>query len=136
MLPINRNPSPRELRSFRFIWLPLFVAAAAGVAFWRVDSVLVAAIVVGVGLLLVLGALGSAETARTIFVGMQTLTYPIAVVVSTAALGLLFFAVLWPIGWALRALGHDPLQSRREAGRSRWIRYEQQDDPVRALKQY
>ncbi len=135
MLPINRHPSPRELRSFSLVWLPLFVAAVGAVVWWRLNSPLTALVVWALGGLLVLGAFRSPEVARTIFVGSQTITYPIGLVISTLALAVLFYLVFTPIGWMMRRAGRDPLQLRRGT-RSRWIAYEQKDDPADALKQY
>lgn len=135
MLPINRHPSPRELRSFSRLWLPLFVAVIGGLAWWRLESPATAIVVWTIGAALALAALGSAEAARQIFVGMQTLTYPIALVVSTLALAILFYVVFTPIGWLMRRAGHDPLQLRRSR-RSRWIQYTRKDDAAEAMKQY
>lgn len=135
MLPINRHPSPRELRSFSRLWLPLFVVVVGGLAWWRLESLATAIVVWTIGAALALAALGSAEAARQIFVGMQTLTYPIALVVSTLALAILFYVVFTPIGWLMRRAGHDPLQLRR-GRRSRWIQYTRKDDAAEAMKQY
>ena len=135
MLPINRHPSARELRSFSRLWLPLFVVVIGALAWWRLDSLTTAVIAWTIGAVLAGAALFSAEAARQIFVGLQTLTYPIALVVSTLALAVLFYAVFTPIGWLLRLAGHDPLQLRR-GRRSRWIPYTRKDDAADAMKQY
>ncbi|MGH9222166.1 MAG: hypothetical protein ACRD1W_22850, partial [Vicinamibacterales bacterium] len=102
MLPINRHPSARELRSFSRLWLPLFVLVVGALAWWRLESPATAITVWILGAILATGALGSPEVARQIFVGLQTLTYPIAIVVSTLALAILFYAVFTPIGWLMR----------------------------------
>lgn len=135
MLPINRHPSARELRSFSRLWLPLFVVVAGAVTWWRLESPATAITVWILGATLAALAIRSAEAARQIFVGFQTLTYPIALVVSTLALAILFYAVFMPIGWLLRRAGHDPLQLRR-GKRSRWIPYTRKDDAAEAMKQY
>jgi hypothetical protein len=135
MLPINRHPSARELRSFRRLWLPLLVAIAGGLAWWRLESPATALVVWILGAALAAAALRSAEAARQIFVGLQVLTYPMALAVSTLALAVLFYAVFTPIGWVLRRAGHDPLQLRR-GRRSRWMPYTRQDDAAEAMKQY
>jgi hypothetical protein len=135
MLPINRHPSARELGSFRRLWLPLFVVVVGGLAWWRLESTATAITVWIVGAALAAAALRSAEAARQIFVGLQTLTYPIALVVSTLALAILFYLVFTPIGWVLRLAGHDPLQLRR-GKRSRWVPHTRKDDAAEAMKQY
>ena len=135
MLPINRHPSAGELRSFSRIWLPLFVVVVGTLAWWRLESPATAITAWILGGILAAGALGSPEVARQVFVGMQTLTYPIALVVSTLALAFLFYVVFTPIGWVLRLAGHDPLQLRR-GKRSRWVPYTRKDDSAEAMKQY
>jgi hypothetical protein len=135
MLPINRHPSARELRSFSRLWLPLFVVVIGSLAWWRLESLTTAIVVWIIGAVIAAAALASAEAARQIFVGLQTLTYPIALVVSTLALAILFYGVFTPIGWVLRLTGHDPLQLRR-GRRSRWIPYTRKDDAADAMKQY
>lgn len=135
MLPINRHPSARELRSFRRLWLPLFVVVAGALAWWRLESPATAIAVWILGGALAAGALYSPEVARMIFVGLQALTYPIALVVSTLALAILFYAVFTPIGWSMRRAGHDPLQLRR-GKQSRWVPCTRKDDPAEAMKQY
>ena len=135
MLPINRHPSARELRSFSRLWLPLFVMVVGALAWWRLESLTTAIIVWIIGAMLAGAALFSPEAARQIFVGLQTLTYPIALVVSNLALAILFYAVFTPIGWLLRRAGHDPLQLRR-GKRSRWIPSARKDDAAEAMKQY
>jgi hypothetical protein len=135
MLPINRNPGAPELRSFSRLWLPLFVVIAGAMAWWRLESPATAIAVWVVGGTLAVGALRSREVARMIFVGLQTLTYPIALVVSTLALAILFYAVFTPIGWVMRHAGHDPLQLKR-GKQSRWVPYTRKDDAADAMKQY
>ena len=135
MLPINRNPSAPELRSFSRLWLPLFVVFVGAMAWWRLESPTTAIAVWILGGTLAVGALRSPEVARQIFVGLQTLTYPIALVVSTLALAFLFYVVFTPIGWVMRLAGHDPLQLRR-GKRSRWVPYTRKDDSAEAMKQY
>jgi hypothetical protein len=136
MLPINRNPSSRELDRFRRLWLPLFVAAAGGVTWWQLDSLVTALGVWAIGAALVAIGLSSAEHGRTLFVGLQTITYPIGLVVSTIALLTLFYAVFTPIGWAMRLMGRDPLRLRARAQASNWVPYHDDHSAERAFRQY
>ncbi len=136
MIPINKNPSARELRTFARIWFPLFVAGAGAVLWWRLDSPAagVAAWLAG-GALAAL-VLASAEAARIVFVGLMTVTYPIGLVVSTIALGIMFYLVFTPIAVVMRLAGRDALRLRARADRSHWIPYQQDDDPERAFRQF
>lgn len=59
---------------------------------------------------------------RALYVALSVVAYPIGWIVSYAVLGVLFFAVLTPIGLALRAAGVDPLQRTRTGARSYWTK--------------
>jgi hypothetical protein len=136
MLPINRQPEPAVVRRFARIWFPLFVVFLAGVLWWRLDSLVVPGVVLGIGALLAISAAVSLETARTIFVGLQTITYPIGLVISTLALAFLFYGMFTPLGWVMRMAGRDPLRLKARNERSNWLPYQQDDDPAAAFKQY
>jgi ABC-type uncharacterized transport system permease subunit len=136
MLPINRHPSARELRSFARIWFPAFVALVGAVLYWRVDRPAAAAAVWAVGAAAAIAVLASPAIARVVFVGLLIVTYPIGLVVSTLALAALFYLVFTPIGWAMRLAGRDPLRLRARGGPSDWQPVTQDDDPQRAFRQF
>ena len=136
MLPINRNPSTHELNRFRRLWLPLFVLVAGGVAWWQSGSSTAAAIIWGIGAALVGLGWSSVEQGRTLFVGLQTITYPIGLVVSTLALMVLFYLVFTPIGWLMRLMGRDPLRLRVRDQSSNWVPYHEDHSADRAFRQY
>ena len=136
MLPINRNPSTRELNRFCRLWLPLFVLAAGAVAWWQLESPVTAVGVWAIGVVLVTIGLSSLEHGRTLFVGLQTITYPIGLVVSTIALLALFYAVFTPIGWAMRLMGRDPLRLHARAQPSNWVPHHDDHSAERAFRQY
>ena len=136
MLPINRNPSAHELNRFRRLWLPLFVLVAGGVAWWQFGSLMTAAIIWAIGGALVALGLSSVEHGRTLFVGLQTITYPIGLVLSTIALMVLFYVVFTPIGWLMRLMGRDPLRLRVRAQPSNWVPYHEDHSTGRAFRQY
>ena len=136
MLPINRNPSTLELNRFRRVWLPLFVVGAGGVAWWQFGSPLTGAAIWAVGAVLVALGLSSVEHGRTLFVGLQTVTYPIGLVVSTIALLVLFYMVFTPIGWLMRLMGRDPLRLHARDERSNWVPYHEDHTAQRAFRQY
>jgi Saxitoxin biosynthesis operon protein SxtJ len=136
MIPINKNPSPREIRTFARIWFPLFVAAMGAALWWRLPSPVPAIVVWLAGGALAGLVLSSAEAARIVFVGLMTVTYPIGLVVSTIALGIMFYLVFTPLGLLMRLAGRDALRLRAREDRSHWVPYEQDDDPERAFRQY
>jgi hypothetical protein len=136
MLPINRNPGVRELRTFARIWFPLFVAVAGGVTWWRGESPTAAVVVWVAGAALAALILASTEAARIVFVGLMTITYPIGLAVSTLALAFMFYGVFTPFGFFMRRAGRDPLQLKKTSAPSQWTPYDQDDSPERAFRQY
>jgi hypothetical protein len=136
MLPINRNPGARELRTFARIWFPIFVVAAGAMTWWRGGSPTMAIIVWVVGAVLAAVILASAEAARILFVGLMTVTYPIGLVVSTLTLAFMFYVVFTPLGWVMRLGGRDALRLRQRKASSHWTPYEQSNDPERSFQQY
>jgi hypothetical protein len=136
MVTLDLNPHRRTLRGFARLWFPLFVVVLGSVLRWRFDAPTAAAVTWGAGAALASAALLSERIARAVFVTLTIVTYPIAVVMSTVLLGLMFFVVITPLGWWLRLRGHDPLRLRRRATASHWVGYEQDDDPRRAVRQF
>jgi hypothetical protein len=136
MLPINRNPGAKELRSFARIWFPLFVAFLGAMIWWRANQPTAAMAVWAVGALVGVCVLASQAVARRVFVALIIVTYPIGLVVSTLALGLLFYLLFTPLGWGMRLAGRDPLRLRTRAARSEWQPMQQNDDPQRAFRQF
>lgn len=136
MITINYKPGASELRSFTRIWFPLFVAALGAMFWWRTGSFTSALWVWGVGAALVGGAFASAPIARLVFVGLIVVTYPIGLAVSYVVLGAMFYLVFTPLGVLMRAAGRDPLALRARSRRSHWLKYEQDDRPERAFRQF
>lgn len=128
MLPINRNPAARELRSFSRIWFPLFVVLIGSLLRWRFHLPEASLWAWGIGALAVVAALADRRVARAVFVGLMVMTYPIGLVVSTVALALLFYLVFAPLGWGMRLAGRDPLRLRTRGEATQWTPIEQGAD--------
>ena len=136
MLPINRHPSVKDLRSFARIWFPLFVAFLGGMIWWRANQPTAAMVIWAVGAVLEVAVLARQAVARHVFVGLMIVTYPIGLVVSTVALAILFYGVFTPLGWAMRLGGRDPLRLRTRADRTEWHPVNQNDDPQQMFRQF
>jgi hypothetical protein len=136
MVTLDLHPHRRTLRGFARLWFPLFVVVLGSVLRWRFDLPTAATAAWVAGGALAVAAIASEPVARAVFVTLTIVTYPIAVVVSTVLLALMFFAVMTPLGWWLRRRGHDPLRLRGRAAASHWVSYEQDDDPRRAVRQF
>jgi hypothetical protein len=136
MIPINRTPTAGMLRQFTAIVLPIFVVLVGGLIWWRSGSIVNAAIVWGVGGLIVAAAMASRELARQLFVGLQVVTYPVGLVVSMVVLASLFYLVFTPLAAVMRLAGRDALRLRARQAASHWVPYKQRDDPADAFRQY
>jgi hypothetical protein len=105
LLAFTWNPPRKQLRWFGCLWLPLVLAALAySVKAWpgRIAFAALAA------LSLVAGA-AAPRLLRPVFVGLLLVTWPVGFVVSHVILAAVFFVVLTPTAWIMRALGRDTL---------------------------
>ena len=133
LLAFTWNPARSQLRWFGCLWLPL----ALGVAAWNVRSRPAAVTLAVIGLSSLLAGLLSPRLLRPVFVGLLVITYPIGFVVSHLILAALFFLVLTPIAWVMRALGRDALRlgfARDQA--SYWLPRQGPPPPSRYLSQF
>ncbi len=121
IVQINRNPTPKQLNQFGFIWLG-FLSFFGVMAWFKLDEpslakgLWVAAIVVPV-----IGWLAPVFM-RLVFVGMSYAAWPIGFVVSHVILAMVYYLVMTPIGLVMRIFGYDPMTRRRDStGASFWI---------------
>lgn len=136
IIKINRNPSRLELTVFGGTWL-LFLAVVGGVVWSRggsravVFGVLAAAVVVPL-----IGWIAPGFM-RIVYLGMAYLAFPIGFVVSHLLLAGVYYLVLTPMGLLMRALGHDPMGRRGDAGaQSYWVPRKAREDPDRYFRQF
>jgi hypothetical protein len=112
---INFAPPRRTLRQFAGLWLAIFLALAARLA-WREAP---AAYVAGVAALaLSVGLLGLCRPGviRPLFVGLTIATFPLGWLVSRVVLAGLFYGLFTPVGLFFRLIGRDPLRLRAQPG--------------------
>jgi hypothetical protein len=123
IIALNRNPSPRQLRWFGLVGLPLTLAGVAGAL--ALKSIVVVGLLVALGavaLLSVAAGLVAPRLLRPAFVAVALVTYPLGFVLSHVLVAVLYFVFLMPLGLALRLFGRDPLGLRfdRQAS-SYWV---------------
>lgn len=136
LLEINLRPSDRELRWFGLIML-LFFAVLGGLI-WLAS-----------GATVVPGALGAAgfvlcsvyylvrPLRRLLYVAWMRTVFPIGWIMSHALMGSIYFAILTPIGWLLRATGRDPMQRRMlKDARTYWIERRRENAPAQYFRQF
>lgn len=118
LMEANWDPSPRELRVFSLV--PM-IAVGVACAVWRIPLSSTATRVAGIAALgiAVLGLIRP-ELVRPVYRVWMACALPVGIAVSVVLVALVYFAVLTPIGVALRLCGRDAM--RRHATRDTdWI---------------
>ena len=136
MLPIDFNPPARTLRSFARLWFPLFVGVTAATVWWRFDAPWAATWWAAVGAVVAVVSAASERMARGVFVSLMVVTYPLALSVSFVLLAVIFLIVFTPLGLLLRLRGHDALGREQRDAATHWHRFDQEDSPERAIRQF
>ena len=136
-LPINWNPSRRELQWFAGLVIP-FCAAVAGWWWNRAGGTTGPTILAIIGSMLGLIGLAKPEAIRWLYLGWMIAVWPIGAAVSYVLLALIFFGVIMPIGLLLRLFGSDPMRrSFDRSANSYWIaRPSDSTDTQRYFRQF
>ncbi|MDY7095119.1 MAG: SxtJ family membrane protein [Acidobacteriota bacterium] len=136
LIPIERDPQPRQLWVFSLLWLLFLGALGAGLLHrgtpwgWVLGIWSTAA-------LMPLATLLYRPLARWLFVAVSVATWPIGWVLSHVLLATVYYLLLTPLGLVLRLTGRDPLQRRREPEPgSYWRRREPTKHPDRYFRQF
>lgn len=113
-LPLD--PSTRVLRQFAGLWLVFFASLGGWRWFVLADVGTAAALVF---LAVIVGPIGLffPKVLKPVFVGWLAVAFPIGWLVSHAALVVLFYGVMTPVGLFFRLRGRDPLKLRRQLDR-------------------
>jgi len=133
---VTAPPTDRKLRQFAAVG----VIVLAVLAIWQLrssGSLVLAGCYAAVAVLV--GGVGFARPKRLapIFTLWMIAAFPLAWVVSTIVLAVIFFGLLTPLGLVFRLMGRDPLD-RAWPGRqdSYWQEKPVTDKPERYLRQY
>lgn len=129
LIQIDHNPSSRQLNVFGFIWL-LFFATVGGVLLQSGSSVVVAALVGGVAVMVPVVGWMVPRFMRIVYVGMAYATYPIGFVVSYLLMVVVYYLVLTPIGLLMRLFGHDPMSRHFDASADTYWCPREKDDSL------
>jgi hypothetical protein len=137
LIRANFNPSPRDLRLFGRLWLPLLLAIMGAVSIYKSGASNVSGLLFAAAVAISLIGWLKASLIRPIFIAMMGLTWPIGWVVSHLALGLIFYGVITPIGLTMRAMGRDPLRLKADpAAQSHWTPLHHDDGVKNYFRQY
>lgn len=145
LIRINTCPDERTLRQFGILALMVFGGLAAlgwtqhaifGLHLGEARQLTVAVLAI-VGLFSLACSVIYPLGNRTLFVLLQTLTYPIGLVVSYLLLALLFFSVLGPTALVLRILRRRPIQLGFDPkATSYWTKARHRTSKERYFRQY
>jgi len=136
LIEFNNNPSRRELRVFGGL-LPGFFCLLAALALLAGQAAPVYAPLFGVGL--IAGGVYWLWPAsrRPLYLAWMVAAYPIGLAVSLLLVTVVYYAVITPIGLALRLTGRDPLRLRIDRTlRSHWVAQQQRQDRDAYFRQF
>ncbi|MEO6223188.1 MAG: SxtJ family membrane protein [Vicinamibacterales bacterium] len=136
LLTIDRNPSKQLLRSFGLL-LAMFVPLFGALVWWRTGRIDTARTVWIAGGVLTIIYWAAPPIRRPVFVGWMYAAFPIGWTISHLLMGCIFYGVITPIAWIMRASGRDPLaRTFDRSARSYWVPHERSDDIGRYFRQY
>jgi hypothetical protein len=136
LIRIEHNPSRRQLLVFSLCWL-LFWGIVGLTILHRSGSWPTAATVWAMGAAIAVVGWIFPPLLRIVYLGMAYLAFPIGFVLSYLLLGVIYYAVVTPIGLLMRLAGQDPLQRRFDAdAQSYWVSRKPQADVTRYFRQF
>jgi hypothetical protein len=133
LVELKKDATLGELRTFGCVWAPLtFVLLAwarGGETGWELAVAAVAAFMAI--------AWVKPRWLKPVYLAWRGLAFPLAWLTAHMVLAAVFFLLITPIGWILRAVGYDPLarQFDREA-QSYWTPRPPDNDPQRSFRPY
>jgi MFS family permease len=145
LLDVNFHPDRKTLFQFGFVALAAF-GLLGGLLSWK-RSLLgielggaaegLAFALWGVGGLSALLSLVAPRLNRFLYVGLIVVTIPIGFVLSYVLMGLIFYAVITPVGLLFRLIGRDPLERKFDLeAPTYWVDHKEPDSIERYFRQY
>ncbi len=114
------NPSPRALRQFATAAV-VFLGIATALSFWRGGGASFRWVALGIAAVICVAAAVRPRSLRVPYLLLSMITYPIGLVLSNLMLGILFYAVITPLGTLARLARPDPLETRLDGrAESHW----------------
>jgi hypothetical protein len=137
LLRFERNPPPRQLRQFAVLWMPATFALLGWIVYRRVGTWNGALLTWAIGAALSAAGAVWPSVARAVWVAWMTLAYPVGWVVSHLVLAAAYYVVITPMGWLMRAAGHDPMHRRFDPrATSYWKAHDPGTSKSRYLRQF
>jgi hypothetical protein len=115
------GPSERELRWFGVLVFGVF-AAIGGVVLWRLESLLAAQVLWGIGGALALFYYAVRPLRRLVYASWMGLVAPLSWAVSHLVMAVIYYGVITPTAVVMRLFGRDKLGRRFDpATSSYWV---------------
>ena len=135
MIEINKNPPPRTLRQFSLAGA-VFAAIVGYIVFARAGSWMTAGAIWATGAAVAALGLARPPAVRGVYLCMSYIAAPIGMLVSLIVLGIVYYAVVTPIGVVTGLLGRDPMQRRRDPAAETYWRQRKETPPDRYFRQF
>jgi hypothetical protein len=136
MLTVDRNPPKEQLRSFGVL-LAIFVVVFGALIWWRTGRLETARVIWIAGAALTAVYWMVPPFRRLLWVGWMYAAFPIGWTISHLLMALIFYGVITPIAWIMRASGRDPLfRSFDRSASTYWVPHERTNDIGRYFRQY
>lgn len=131
---LNLRYDPRRLRQFS-IALLVFALFWGGVLLGRGRTDL-SIWFFGIGSILTLVGLCLPVIVYPLYVALAVATYPLGYVFSYILLGIVFYAIITPIGLVMKIIGKDPLKTPSDSNTTFWKSLNKSAPPDQYFKQY
>ncbi len=128
----------KKVRSFGYLVGGVLIALAL-VGLWRIGGRFTTAVyaLLGAGGALVALGLAAPAVLRPLYRVWMGLALVLGFVMTRVILTLVFFLVVTPVGWIMRALGKDPLRRRPDpSAETYWIEKTAPDPSPKRLEKY
>jgi hypothetical protein len=145
LVSIDWNPSRTMLRNFSLIGLVAFGLFGA-LVFWRVWVGRVVPGGAAVPTAYILWALGgycgvcaavAPIAAKPVYIAMSVVSFPIGLIISYVALGIMFYLIILPVGLAFRLIGRDAMNRKFDpSAASYWVKRQAPKRMERYFRQY
>ncbi len=136
LVPLNTDPTNRQLRQFALV-LPLVAVIAAALLSLKLNHYTAALSLLCVTLAASAAGLIHPRLLGPVYVSWMIAAYPIGWLIGHIVIGVIFFLVVTPIGLAMRLVGRDALTRQFEPDRKTyWRQRKTTDDPARYFRQF
>jgi len=133
MVEIQWKPTARQLRQFGLLCL-VFLPSIGWL--WGASTQVIA-VLVGIAVMLAVGAWWRPNLVRPLYIGMSCIAVPIGMVVGEIAMLLIFFGLFLPIGLLFRLVRRDALKLRMDRTRvSHWQPKHEAEDVASYYQRY